>query len=547
MSHQDTLSWSQGPGLDSREPLFLNEFLSGDSWEIVFQDAAYANDQFSDGFRGFQQFVMTDFVTCLDETEVVEADKLRKLQAPMEVCRTAVLQALTAIDAQHAFEDSYAGRVDAATTAAKKIIAAKKDDPEVQARRVQVTETWLSSELAKLRLKKDELQDSVVSATTLGGHQLQRFFQYLEKCQAFSKSFLDKLEVWKEMDATQRGARDVLLERMAKRNPGSLEETYKHIEQLDTLVSVEEAEQRGCLEMDLEQCAEDDEKLSGDAYMVATDETEHDKIPDSAKLGGDDGLELSGTEQENSTEGHEILKLPGSEQEKSTEDDKDLDSAKLGGTEQEKSTERDKDLDSAKLGGTEQEKSTEHDKKPDSAKLGGTVQEKTTEDDKKPDSAKLGGTVQQQSTEDDKEPDSAKLGGTVQQQATEDDKEPDSAKLGGTEDEKSTADDKKLDSAKLDEKSTEDDKKLDSAMLGGLDESVHPVAEEDGYECVSDTDSIIAVEDSLLEHSLSKLMLKDFIWILILCSCVLQCRPLSRYLFNLFLSFTRYYIFIADI
>ena len=80
-------------------------------------------------------------------------------------------------------------------------------------------------------------------------------------------------------------------------------------------------------------------------------------------------------------------------------------------------------------------------------------------------------------------------------------------------------DDKKLDTSelahKVPEESIQKDKNPDSSELGHelqasevLVESGAPV-NEDPYECISDTDSVVALEDSLLEHSLSKLMLKD--------------------------------------
>ena len=55
-------------------------------------------------------------------------------------------------------------------------------------------------------------------------------------------------------------------------------------------------------------------------------------------------------------------------------------------------------------------------------------------------------------------------------------------------------------------------------------ESGGPV-DEDGYECISDTESVVALEDSLLEHSLSKLMLKDSLSLYISISLSLSFPP----------------------
>ena len=67
-------------------------------------------------------------------------------------------------------------------------------------------------------------------------------------------------------------------------------------------------------------------------------------------------------------------------------------------------------------------------------------------------------------------------------------------------------------------------------------ESGGPV-DEDGYECISDTESVVALEDSLLEHSLSKLMLKDSLSLYIYLSLSLSpSLPLSLSL-SLSLSF----------
>ena len=240
IDHQSTMTWSQGPALDEREPLYLQEFLEGDSWGLLFRDGqGDAAHYFSDGLQGWQEFFLNDFVQCMDEKELLAEKWLPKLQPAMEVCRATLLRALTCIDEHQNFLDCYKSKKEAIQVAAQKIMAVKKDAAAMQ-RRQKVTEEWLATEIGRLDGKERALNENAVASASVAGVQLQKFMKHLDKLGAYSESFEEAMERWLQMDAAQKTAREIAFKC----------QRFEEIEQLDTQVDVGLAEAYGCLCLD---------------------------------------------------------------------------------------------------------------------------------------------------------------------------------------------------------------------------------------------------------------------------------------------------------
>ena len=513
MSHQSTLTWSQGPGMDERNPVYLDDFMQGNMWHILFKDADHEHF-FSDGLRGFQNFVMTDFICLEHEEEIIATKYVPKLQAALEVTRASAVNAQSAIDLLHTCMDSYADQRAAAQTAAQKITTAKKDDPALMAKRKQIADQWSAAELAKIEVKRRDLEERAVAATDGAGLQLRRFFQHIEKVGAFSAAFLERLEVWRELDAGQKTARAVIQDRRDAKlpEPRSMEETYKHIEQLDTLLDVDAAELCGC----------------GEAFNEES--FQEKKNPDS---------ELDHSEPDKSTQEEPIPK------------DKNPDSSELGPKAPKESTKEGENPDS-ELGHSEPDKSIQEDIY--MALDNEDLAEDSDLGPSEPVKSILEGTVVGSGL-GPSEPEKSILEGTVagsdlgasepdKEEPIPEDKNPDSSESKAPEE--SIHEDVLLGHSEADKSTQEElipkDKNPDSSRLGhdsqaseAMVESGGPV-DEDGYECISDTESVVALEDSLLEHSLSKLMLKDSLSLYI--SISLSLSPSVSLSLSLFLTYS---------
>ena len=172
--------------------------------------------------------------------------------------------------------DSYKWKKEAAQTAAKKIMDVKKGK-EAMERRQQVTEQWLAAEIGKLDGKERELHEAAVASASVGGAQLQKFMKHLDKLGAYSATFGDSMELWLQMDAAQKTAREITMTTLEEPAPPSLQERFKEIEEQDTLVNVDLAEAYGCLQLD------DDSAKMG-SQSSENQETDDNSKQDSAKL-----------------------------------------------------------------------------------------------------------------------------------------------------------------------------------------------------------------------------------------------------------------------
>ncbi|CAE7252570.1 unnamed protein product, partial [Symbiodinium sp. KB8] len=225
-----TLQWSNSSMTDIRVPLFLDEFLmlGAESYDLVFKDAETGPRLMSYGLRGLQDYLLNDFV----ESPRVGDDFVApayapKLQDLIVSCKTVVLEALCAIDRQQAYEtDELPKRKSAAELAAKKILDAKQDE-----NRKQSVEKWVRGELDRLCKKAQEYEANAGQAATTAGSSLHKLMNIMLKEGAFAAEFSDKLEVWRQMDATQKVSLEVLAggkvpaEPSLETQPDTLQET----------------------------------------------------------------------------------------------------------------------------------------------------------------------------------------------------------------------------------------------------------------------------------------------------------------------------------
>ena len=504
--------------MDQRDPVYLVDYMQADDWQRIFKDADH-DYFFSDGLRGFQTYVISEFVCLQNEDEVLAPKFLKGLTPAMEVTRSSVLNALSSINLLHMYMDRYDEKRQAAVSAAEKISSAQKDDPALVARRKQIADRWLSTELAKIEAKKKELEECAVGATDGAGHQLRRFLQHVEKVGGYSKAFLERLEVWREMDAAQKTARDVIQHRLDEKlqEPRSMEDTFKHIEQMDTLLDLDAAELCGCMQPE----ANSIPLVLSESNDNGPEEPMHEnKNPDLEQLDHkvpEESIQDDSFPESIEDDGYlqESIQDDGYLQE-SIQDDRlqeSLEENSLGAAGSQNSSREDNNLTS-ELGHKGPEEVIQDDKNLDTSELGHKGPEESIQDDKNLDTSELGHKVPEESIQEDKNPDSSELGHKVPEESIQ----KETSELGHKGPEEVIQDDKKLDTSelahKVPEESIQKDKNPDSSELGHelqasevLVESGAPV--EDPYECISDTDSVVALEDSLLEHSLSKLMLKD--------------------------------------
>ncbi|CAE7646332.1 unnamed protein product, partial [Symbiodinium sp. CCMP2592] len=517
IDHQSTMTWSQGrPALDVREPLYLQEFLEGDSWDLMFRDGdGDAAHYFSDGLRDWQEFCLNDFVRCMDEKELLAEKWIPKLQPALEVCRATLLRALNCIDEHQAFVDSYTWKKQAAEAAAKKIMDVKRG-AEAMERRQKVTEQWLAAEIGKLDGKEKELHETAVASASVAGAQLQKFMKHLDRLGAYSATFEDAMEVWLQKDAAQRAAREIV---MKKTDDGpsspSLQNRFREIELQDTLVDVGLAEAYGCLQLDdsanmdnqsseqeptkLGQCNQDSSlplQLSVDGYKGnQLEAAENNKGTDDEPKQGPSELgqcddQGSSLPQQVSVDGYN-----GDQHE--TDDKKMQDPTGVGQCDQDSPLPHPVSVDGYK--GDQQE--TEDNKMQDPAGVG-----QCDHDSSLPHPVSVDGYEgDQQETDDKKMQDSAGVGQCDQdsslphpvsvdgyegdQQETDDKKMQDPAGVGQCDQDPSLPHPVSVDGYEGDQQETDEKKMQDSVGVGQCDQASslpHPVS-VDGY--VSDTDS----------------------------------------------------------
>ena len=126
------------------------------------------------------------------------------------MCKQAVRGALDAIDDRRQYEQELQKRTAAAEDAAAKIKAGKTGDPVKDARRQLVSQQWLEAELKRLSAKSTELEKDMQCATDRAAARLHKVLNDLRSKNAVATPFLDRLEVWRQMDASQRVALQVM-------------------------------------------------------------------------------------------------------------------------------------------------------------------------------------------------------------------------------------------------------------------------------------------------------------------------------------------------
>ncbi|OLP96134.1 Halomucin [Symbiodinium microadriaticum] len=183
-----------------RVPVYVDEYLGLDArgYDLLFMDPDAGPKLMSFGLRGLQDFFLNDFVEDLEAVEVVF------------MCKQAVRGALDAIDDRRQYEQELQKRTAAAEDAAAKIKAGKTGDPVKDARRQLVSQQWLEAELKRLSAKSTELEKDMQCATDRAAARLHKVLNDLRSKNAVATPFLDRLEVWRQMDASQRVALQVM-------------------------------------------------------------------------------------------------------------------------------------------------------------------------------------------------------------------------------------------------------------------------------------------------------------------------------------------------
>ena len=260
-------------------------------WHILFKDADHEHF-FSDGLRGFQNFVMTDFLCLEHEEEIIATKYVPKLQAALEVTRASAVNAQSAIDLLHTCMDSYADQRAAAQTAAQKITTAKKDDPALMAKRKQIADQWLAAELAQIEVKRRDLEERAVAATDGAGLQLRRFLSAHRESGCLLGSLLERLEVWRSwMPDRNRPGCDPGSEGCEVTGTAVYGGDLQAHRAIDTLLDVDAAELCGCGEAFNEESFQEkknpDSELDHSEPDKSTQEEPipKDKNPDSSELG----------------------------------------------------------------------------------------------------------------------------------------------------------------------------------------------------------------------------------------------------------------------
>ena len=192
-------------------PLYLDEFfhLDAASYDLFFMDAEVGPRLMSYGLRAMQDYFLNDFVegsgACAID-EIVAPEYAPKMHDIVVSCKEHVLEVLHAIDRQQAYEtDELPKRRAAAEVAASKILAHKQDEA-----RKQSVNKWLNGELDRLSQKAKDLEASAGQAAARAGCSLHKLLNMLKQHDAFAVEFSDKLELWHQMDATQKAAYKVM-------------------------------------------------------------------------------------------------------------------------------------------------------------------------------------------------------------------------------------------------------------------------------------------------------------------------------------------------
>ncbi|CAE7190226.1 spp-11 [Symbiodinium microadriaticum] len=219
-----TLQWSSDSiHKDARVPLYMDEFLQLDAqaFDLIFMDAECGPRLMSFGLRGLQDYLLNDFVSSSKPfDDLLAVDEAWKLGELVMSCQETVLQALDAIEKQAAYDDTeFQKRRAAAEAAAEKILQGKPDKPD----RKDAVEKWLRGEIDRLVSQSRELKEKAGKAAEKAGCALYKVLGLVQK-HGCSDDFSEKLELWRQMDAAQRAAYQVV--HAAK--DGTLQEPEPH-------------------------------------------------------------------------------------------------------------------------------------------------------------------------------------------------------------------------------------------------------------------------------------------------------------------------------
>ncbi|CAE7897870.1 unnamed protein product [Symbiodinium necroappetens] len=226
-----TLQWSQASiQKDARVPLYMDDFLQldGQAYDLIFMDAESGPRLMSYGLQAMQDYFLNDFVSsCKPFDDLLAAAEAWKLGETVMSCQDAMLQALDAIEQQASYdENDLPKRKAAAETAAQRILDAKLKGDNNE-RKVTV-EKWLQGEMDRLLSKSRELKLKAGKAAEVAGLALNKVMGLAQK-HGFSDVFSQKLELWRQMDAAQKAAYDVLKDDCA----AALDDTLLESTQVD--------------------------------------------------------------------------------------------------------------------------------------------------------------------------------------------------------------------------------------------------------------------------------------------------------------------------
>ena len=190
-------------------PLYMDEFLQLDAqaFDLLFMDAESGPRLMSFGLRAFQDYFLSDFVASSKPfDDLVAVDQAWKLGETVLSCQNAMLQALDAIEQQAMYDEvDLPKRQAAADAAAQKILEAKAHDEN----RKEAVGKWLRGEVDRLVSKSRDLRAKAASASEKAGCALYKVLGLLES-HGYSDEFSQKLELWRQLDASQKAAYDVV-------------------------------------------------------------------------------------------------------------------------------------------------------------------------------------------------------------------------------------------------------------------------------------------------------------------------------------------------
>ena len=212
---------SQSASKDDREPLLLDDFLGMDSqcWDLLFMDADIGPRLMSHGLRGFQDFMLNDFLQEVGPTELLDWGRVKHFEEALQSLKGLMSETLQHIDDQRDFVESLPEREAAARKATGKILQALPTEKptELDVRKKKIAENWLYKELESLDSRQQDLQQKVDEFTGRAGARLHRLITVLGKKDCFGAQFNERLEVWRQMDSVQQSARLLLHEAVTTR------------------------------------------------------------------------------------------------------------------------------------------------------------------------------------------------------------------------------------------------------------------------------------------------------------------------------------------